>query len=349
MRAQKQSNGPKKIVAVLATLLFLLAAGATWWGWAMFIRPNVSEDLRDEFLCLRSGSTLDDVVAALLEGGFIRDESSFRQTAARMKYTGRGGRFRIQPGWSNYRLIRLLRSGKQSPVKVILVNERLIEDVAGKVARLIEADSSGLLTLLRDPVFLDSLGYTPATIMSLFIPNTYEFYWNTRPGKFVERMTSEHQKFWEEADREAKARQRSLSKMEVYTLASIVERETNASSEMPRIAGLYLNRLRIGMPLQADPTLVFAARDWESRSLARHKNLDSPYNTYRYPGLPPGPISMASIDAIDAVLNAEEHKFLYMCSRGDTSGLHAFAETYEAHKVNIRRYRQQLIERGLGL
>ena len=267
--------------------------------------------------------------------------------AEQMKYTGRSGRFKIEEGWTNRQLIRHLRGGKQEPVKLILVNERLIEDVSAKAARFIEADSLGIVTILKDPVFLDSLGYSPETIMSLFIPNTYEFFWNTSPRKFVERMVKEHKRFWEKDNRSEKAQELNLTKKEVYTLASIVEKETNANTEKKRMAGVHFNRLRKGMLLQADPTLVFASRDWESRSLAKYKTLDSPYNTYMYPGLPPGPISMASIPTIDAVLNLEKHKYIYYCAVGDESGLHNFSESYRGHLKNIEIYKRNLRKRGL--
>jgi UPF0755 protein len=269
--------------------------------------------------------------------------------AERLGYKGRAGRFKITPGMSSWSLVRHLRGGQQAPVKVVLVNERLPEDVAAKAARFIEADSLSLVTLMNDPVVLDSLGFTPQTLMSMFIPNTYEFFWNTTPRKFIERMKKEHDDFWKKDNRQAKADSWHMTREQVYTLASIVERETNANSEKPRMAGVYLNRLRDAWPLQADPTLVFASRDWEARDLAKYKSLDSPYNTYMYPGLPPGPISMASIPSLDAVLNHEKHNYMFFVALGDGSGLHSFAESYEAHKVNIERYKKNLQARGLGL
>ncbi len=349
MTNKKSPNSGFPLIKLLLAVCFITALIGGWYVWYLIFKPNVPAELPDKFVHIPTGSDLDDVTRLLFEQGFLIDTVSFQQMALRMKYRGRAGRFEIQPGWSNFKLVRHLRSGKQSPVRVVLVNERLPEDVAGKVSRYLEADSLSLLTLMQDPVYLDSLGYTPATVMSLFIPNTYEFYWNTSARKFMERMKVENDRFWKQNDREEKARKLGLSKVEVYILASIVERETNVREEMPRIAGVYLNRLRIGMLLQADPTLVFASRDWESRDLAKYKTLDSPYNTYKYPGLPPGPISMASIPAIDAVLNAEKHDYLFFCSTGDGSGRHAFARTYDAHLENVRKYRRALIERGLGL
>jgi UPF0755 protein len=341
---------PKKPMKKI--LLFLLLAAAAIGGyvaWNFFYKPNVPATLQDEYVKFPTGSSLDDVVNILKSGNFISDENSFRFMAERLSFKGRAGRFKITPGMSSWSLVRHLRGGQQAPVKVVLVNERLPEDVAAKAARFIEADSLSLVTLMNDPVVLDSLGFTPQTLMSMFIPNTYEFFWNTTPRKFIERMKKEHDDFWKKDNRQDKADSLHMTREQVYTLASIVERETNANSEKPRMAGVYLNRLRDGWPLQADPTLVFASRDWEARDLAKYKSLDSPYNTYMYPGLPPGPISMASIPSLDAVLNHEKHNYMFFVALGDGSGLHSFAESYDAHKVNIERYKKNLQARGLGL
>jgi UPF0755 protein len=303
--------------------------------------------LTNELVQIPTGSDFEKVVTLLKDGGFIMDESSFRLMAEKMKYTGRPGQFKIKPNWTNRELVSHLRGGKQEPVKLVLVNERLPEDIAAKAARFIEADSASIASLLSDTIFLDSIGYASQTILSLFIPNTYEFFWNTSPRKFIERMIKENNKFWEKDNRLAKAEALNLTPKEVYTLASIVERETNQVSEKPRVAGLYYNRVQKGMLLQADPTLVFASRDWESRSLAKYKTLDSPFNTYMYPGLPPGPISMASIPSIDAVLNREKHDYIYMCAKGDDTGLHNFSVSLPGHNKNIEIYKRNLRKRGL--
>jgi UPF0755 protein len=339
----KKRRWPK----VVATLFFLAVLGGGIFAWRLMYKPNVPAELSEEIIQIPTGSDFDAVVALLREGGYLIDESSFRLMAEQMSYSGRPGRFRIQPNWTNRKLIRHLRSGKQEPVNVILVNERLPEHVAGKVARFIESDSASLIRLFNDSAYLDSIGYSKETLMSLFIPNTYQFFWNTTPRGFVERMVKEHDRFWSKDDRQAKADKLNLSREEVYTLASIVGRETNANVEKPRVAGLYYNRIKKGMLLQADPTLVFVSKDWESRSLAKYKTLDSPYNTYMYPGLPPGPISMANIQSIDAVLNHEKHDYIFMCAKGDGSGLHNFSKTLSGHNVNIRTYVRNLRKRGL--
>lgn len=347
--SQQEPKTNKAFRNLLSTFVLLAIGAVGFLAWNFFLKPNVPSTLANPYVNIPTGSTLDDVVRILRDSTQIQDESSFRTMAERAGYKGRAGRFKIEPGMSSYQLVRHLRSGSQSPVRVVLVNERLPEHIAAKVARFLEPDSLALISLLNDTTYLDSIGYTPQTLLSLFIPNTYEFFWNTSPRKFMERMVKEHDSFWSKDNRQAKADSLGLSREQAYTVASIVERETNENVEKARIAGVYLNRLAIGMPLQADPTLVFASRDWESRDLAKYKTLDSPYNTYLYPGLPPGPISMASIPSLDAVLNREKHDYLFFCAVGDGSGLHSFAVTYEAHLINVRRYKENLMKRGLGL
>ncbi len=350
MENQPLEPAPKRNTAKILLLLGLVAAGVVGYlAWSFVYKPNVPASLTKKHVLIPTGASLNQVVDSLKAGGFIFDENSFRTMAERLSYKGRSGRFEIKPGQSSYHLVKHLRSGEQAPVKVVLVNERLPEDIAAKVAKAIEPDSLALVTLLNDTTYLDSLGLTPATLLSLFIPNTYEVFWNTTPRKFMERMKKEHDRFWEAEGRKAKAAALGLSQVEVYTVASIVERETNDKAEKPRMAGVYLNRVEQGWPLQADPTLVFASRDWEARDLAKYKDLDSPYNTYKYPGLPPGPISMASIPSLDAVLNREKHDYMFFVATGDGSGKHMFAVTYDAHKVNIEVYKRNLLQRGLGL
>ncbi len=350
MENQQPEPAPKSSKLKILLLVGLVAvAVAGYLAWSFVYKPNVPASLSKKHVLVPTGATLDQVVDSLKAGGFIMDENSFRTMAGRLSYKGRSGRFEIKPGMSSYHLVKHLRGGEQSPVKVVLVNERLAVDIAAKVAKSIEPDSLALVTLLNDTTYLDSLGFTSATLLSLFIPNTYEVYWNSTPRKFMERMKKEYDRFWAADDRDAKARALGLSREEVYTVASIVERETNDKGEKPRLAGVYLNRVEQGWRLDADPTLVFASRDWEARDLAKYKDLDSPYNTYRVIGLPPGPISMASIPSIDAVLNREKHNYMFFVAKGDGSGTHMFAETYDAHKVNIEIYKRNLIQRGLGL
>lgn len=339
----------KIIFFVLLSLLF----GGVFFAWQpikSYLSPAVPEKIEDPYVCIPTGASFDQVVSILKQGGFIRDEVNFRWLAEQMNYKKnkmRTGRFKIEPGWTNRQLIQHLRSGEQAPVNVVLNSERLPEDVAGKVSRFIEADSLSLVQTFHNRAYLSELGLTEETLLTAFIPNTYEFYWNTDAKGFVGRMIKEHAAFWNKNDRRAKAKQQGLTEKEVYILASIVERETNANSEKPAIAGVYLNRLRIGMKLQADPTCVFATRDFGAKRVTEwHTTYDSPYNTYVYTGLPPGPISMASIPSIDAVLNPEKHRYLYFCARPDESGTHVFAESFAAHKINAERFQDYVRTRN---
>lgn len=297
-------------------------------------------------ILIPNGSTFDDVEDILEAKGLIPDVKYFRLLAEKMNYKRdkmRAGRYILEPGMSTVDMIRHLRSGKQAPVNVILTMGRLPEDVAEDVAKFLSFSQTDLEELLNDTKYLAELGYTPETVMSVFIPNTYEMYWNASPKAFMQRMAKEHKRFWDANNRRTKAKKYNLSPAEVYTLASIVERETLQNGEKKRMAGVYLNRLRIGMLLQADPTSVFARKDFTAtRVTDYHTKYDSPYNTYMYKGLPPGPISMASIPSIDAVLNAESHKYMYFCAKGDGSGFHNFAKTLAAHNKNAEVYRRNV-------
>jgi UPF0755 protein len=339
----------RKKLKILFLVLTVVLVGVGLWGYQKykdFFLPNVPPSLSSDIILIYGGADLDDVVHTLDTANILLDTTSFRQVAARMNYLDdkvKPGRYKIQPSWNNVDLVRLLRSGRQEPVKVIINMGRLLEDVAGKTAQFLEPDSSAFMALFSNQQYLDSIGYSSETLMSLFIPNTYEFFWNTDCRGFVERMMKEHKAFWSKNNRLEKANALGLTPEEVYTLASIVERESNKAVERPTIAGVYLNRLKIGMILQADPTLVFATRDFTAtRVLNYHKEIESPYNTYKYAGLPPGPISMASISSIDAVLNFENHDYLYFCAKPDASGFHSFAKTLAQHNRNAARYRASL-------
>lgn len=304
-----------KILGPLALVALFAAAVLGWQPLKAIYFSGVPDQLQDTILLIPTGATFPQVVDSLKAGGFISDQESFRWLAGKMKYIRpemRAGRYEIEPGWTNRQLIQHLRAGKQAPVNVVLNNERLTEEIAGRLAQFLEPDSLQFLRVFSDPGMLARLGYSPETFISLFIPNTYQMFWNTSPDGFLERMAKEHEAFWSKNDRQAKAKALGLSREQVYTLASIVERETNVNSEKPAIAGVYLNRLDIHMPLQADPTAVFATRDFTTRRVTEfHTTFNSPYNTYVNKGLPPGPISMASIASIDAVLNRQNHNYLY--------------------------------------
>jgi UPF0755 protein len=323
----------------------LISVVLAWKPIKAIFLDGVPSQLENEIVLIPTGSNFEQVTTILEKGGFISNTESFVWLAEKMNYKKpemRPGRFAIQPGWSNRDLIKhLRREGKQVPVELVLTtNERLLEDIAGKAALFIESDSVAILRTLNDAEYIKYLGFTPETFISTFIPNTYELFWTTTPRQLVERMVKEQKAFWTKNDRAAKAKALNLTPEEVYTVASIVERESNNQAERPTIAGVYLNRLKIGMKLQADPTCVFATRDFTARRVTEYHLLFlSPYNTYLNTGLPPGPISMASISAIDAVLNRADHAYLYFCAKPDNSGTHAFAETYAGHNVNVAKFR----------
>ena len=337
---------------ILLLLFVLLLGAATFVYYQVMVLAVVPDSGRATVsVYFPTGSSYEQVMDSLAGRGIRPNRLFFDPLAEQMGFkrpTMRAGRFDLAPGLSSIDLIRKLRSGAQATVDVVLTTEREPMNVAAKVARFLEPDSLAFQQLFQDERFVDSIGYTPETLMTLFIPNTYEMYWNATPREFVARMVKEHERFWRANGRTEKARDAGLTPAEVYTLASIVEKESLAASERPRIAGVYLNRIRLGMPLQADPTAVFATREFGiGRVLNRHIQFDSPYNTYVYAGLPPGPITMSSVGSIDAVLTPEAHNFLYFCARGDNSGMHNFASTLAGHSRNIAIYVANLKARGI--
>ena len=254
----------------------------------------------------------------------------------------RTGHYIIDNKENSYSLFVKLSRGHQTPVKLIINNIRTLEQLAQKVDDQLMLDSTSLIKQLNDEEIISKLGYTKETLPALFIPNTYEVYWNMTASDFMERMEREHTLFWNET-RINKADEIGLSPVEVATIASIVEEETNASEEKPVVAGLYINRVKRGMLLQADPTIKFALQDFAMKRITnKDLEVDSPYNTYKNTGLPPGPIRLASIDGLNSVLNYTEHNYIYMCAKEDFSGLHNFATNLNEHMVNARKYWQAL-------
>ena len=257
------------------------------------------------------------------------------------------GNYAIRPGDSMRDICLRLLSGNQTPVKLVVPSVRTLDRLAGAIGKQLMADSASVMEIISDTHFLDSLGYTLATAPCMFIPNTYEVYWTMTPEQFVTRMLKENQRFWN-SSRRAKAKAQGLTPNEVMTLASIVDEETAMNDEKPMVARLYLNRLTRGMLLQADPTVKYALGEFELRRiLYAHLQADSPYNTYKYADLPPGPIRIPSIAAIESVLNPAKHTYIYMCAMEDFSGYHNFATTLSQHNANARRYQQALNKRGI--
>ena len=300
------------------------------------------------YLYIPTGSNYDDVLEILTGTHVLADEKAFRWVAGKKGYADhvRPGRYRIEDGMSNNALVNLLRSGNQEPVMMIFNNLRTLEQLAGKVARYIEPDSVALAAYLADPELPGKYGFTAETFKAMFIPNTYEMYWTATPEDFTDRMAREYERFWEERD--SKLGKLEMTREEVSTLASIVDEETLVDDENARVAGVYMNRLERGIPMQSCPTLKYALDDWSiTRVLYEYKQVESPYNTYKNRGLPPGPIIIPSVSAIDAVLNYEKHNYLYMCAKADFSGRHAFSRTLSQHNRNAAAYQRELDRRGI--
>lgn len=340
----------KKILLWALIILALLAGGAGYWAYTMVYGPNTTT-VKDPYLYIPTGASYEEVLALIGARNVVKDLKSFDMVAKRKKYDTRvrPGRYKLKPGMSNNELVNLLRAGLQEPVQVTFNNIRWKEQLSGRVGRKLECDSNALLTLLNNQDYLEKkFGLTVQTIMTIFIPNTYSFNWNTSAEEFLERMATEYKKFWTEA-RKKKANEIGLSQSEVIILASIVQEEQQVfTDERPVIAGLYINRLKKNHPLESDPTLMYAHEDFGmKRVLNKHKEIDSPYNTYRNAGLPPGPLNIPDISSIDAVLNYETSDYFFMCAKDDFSGRHNFAKTYDEHLKNAKKYQKALDERGI--
>ena len=258
------------------------------------------------------------------------------------------GHYVVKDGMNVIEIVRMFKLGLQTPVKVTMNNVKIPAQLAGKLSKQFEADSVEFVQVLTDKALAKKLGFdNPLTMFSIFIPNTYEFYWTATPEEFVDRMYKEYKRFWT-AERDAKRKRSGLNRVEVVTLASIVYEETRKVDEMPRVAGVYINRLKTGMPLQADPTIKYAMQRFDLRRILKsYLKTPSPYNTYINKGLPPSPICMPSVEAIDAVLNFEKHEYLYFCARHTFDGYHNFAKTYSQHLANARLYQQELNKRKI--
>ncbi len=339
----------QKVLIVLLVIVTVLTVSFSFYVYQVLQTPNVLVDKEDKILLIPTGATFSEVQHILNKEGYVQDLLSFSVLAKLMKYDEavKPGRYLLKKDMTNLDAVRLLRSGRQEPVKVTFNNIRLKQELAKRICENLEADAEQFESLLRDSAQVRRYGFNQENIMSMFIPNTYEFFWTTTAQELFDRMHREYEKFWT-AERLAKAKDMHLTPTEVSVLASIVESETNKMDEAPTVAGLYYNRLTRNIALQADPTLVFAAQDFSiKRVLNKHKEINSPYNTYKYTGLPPGPIRLPSIGAINAVLNYEDHKYIYMCAKEDFSGYHNFAASLQAHLDNARRYQRALSKAGI--
>jgi UPF0755 protein len=337
----------KRIYIILIVCLVLMLGTATNFSLKLF-RSNTNKQFDQGYLYIPTGSNLDDVVAIIKAQQILNNTESFKWVASKMNFKNiKPGKYKITKGLSNIELVRLLRSGKQEPIKLTFQNIRLKTDFAGYIGKNFEIDSLAFLNMLDSIDLVRQYGFDEETIFCMFIPNTYEMYWNTSKEKFFERMQKEYVKFWH-TERIAQAKAIGLSPVQVSILASIVDQEALLNREMVRIAGVYMNRLNRGIKLEADPTVIFANGDFTvKRVLYKLLQKDSPYNTYKYSGLPPGPICMPSVAAIDAVLHFEKHNYIYFCAKEDFSGLHNFASNVTEHQMNARKFQQALNNRGI--
>lgn len=317
------------------------------------LKPNTAFNNETAYIYIPSSASYDDVRSQLEP--LLDDIDSFDDLAKQKKYTTniKAGKYAIKKGMTNNDIINSIRS-ENLPIKVSFNNQSTLEKLAGRISNDIEADSISLIKAMHDSAFLVENKFNEATALGMYLPNSYEFFWNTSAEAFRSRMLREYKRFWTDT-RIEKAHDNGLSQNQVIALASIVYEESKQASEQPRIAGVYMNRLRIGMPLQADPTLKFAAYKLPKykntvikRVLNVHKEIESPYNTYKYRGLPPGLIAMPDISAIKAVLNYEKHNYLYFAADAKRFGYHKFAKTLAQHNVNAREYQRYLSSQGIN-
>jgi UPF0755 protein len=344
-------NQKKAGVIVVLILLVIIALAAILilpGVYKKFIKENTNASTKS-YLYIPSNAKYQEVLDSIKKHSFIIDEESFLSLAKDRELSEKfkPGKYPIVKGMNNRQILNMLVAGNQEAVSVSFRNIRLKENFVATVAKKLECDSTSLIKLLDSSSYVSQFGFNTDNVYTMFIPNSYEMYWNTSAQDFFERMNKEYNSFWTEV-RLAKAKELNLTSQEVAILASIVDSEALVDKEMPTIAGLYLNRLNGGIKLEADPTVIFANNDFTIRRvLNRHLRKESPYNTYLNKGLPPGPIMMPSIAAIDAVLNHENHNYIYMCAKEDFSGYHNFADNLKEHLANARKFQQALNERNI--
>ena len=316
---------------------------------AVFSPSVIAGESSDLIFFIDEESPYEEVVSNLMKEEIIKSKKDFDWTAKKKNYPNqvKPGRYRLKEGMSNNELVNLLRSGKQDPLMVSFNNIRTLNELSDQVGNILEPHPSEFKKYLSQKSTAEKFGFTTESFPAMFIPNSYEFYWNTNPEQFAERMKREYIAFWSDT-RMKKADQLGLNPVEVISLASIVDQEALFDDENSRIAGVFINRIKKKIPLQSDPTIIFAKKDFTIQRVTNaDRKIDSPYNTYKYRGIPPGPISIPSIAAIDAVLNYEKHNYYYFCAKPDFSGYHSFARTLSQHNKNARLWQQELDRRKI--
>lgn len=342
-----KTNGKRKIAFIAIAVLVLITLFIGYQFYTYYLPNFKTESGKSDYIYIDEEATFDKIVTQLQEKKLVKNSNSFKRWAKIKKYPQniKTGRYEVKDKMSNKDLIGNLSRKIQTPVKLKINNIRTKEQLCQKLGKQLMADSIDFITMLNDNNVLLEYNVKKEEVIAFFIPNTYEVYWDIKPHDLLKRMNFEFKRFWNEK-RLSQADSIHLSPIEVITLASIVEEETNLAKDKPIIAGLYLNRLRINMPLQACPTAKYAAGDFSLRRiLYEHTQIDSPYNTYKNIGLPPGPIRTPSVESIDAVLNYQKSNYLYMCAKETFNGEHNFASTYFEHARNARKYQAALSKR----
>ncbi len=342
----------KKILWIVSVAGLLIAACFSYYIYSVMFSPNTAFQNETAYVFISSDASFEDVQRDL--SPLLKDVESFSALARQKKYDRniKAGRYRIASGMTNNDIINSLRSGNL-PVRVSFNNQNSLEDLAGRIGQQIEADSLSLIKAFKAPQLLAEMELDQYTALSMYLPNTYELFWNTSATAFVERMIQEYRSFWTES-RKRQAEQLGLSPTEVVILAALVQEESKQHSEQPRIAGVYLNRLNSGWPLQADPTVKFALyqqSDWDGtvvkRILTKHLAIDSPFNTYKNLGLPPAVIAMPDLSTVGAVLQAESHSYFFFSADPENPGFHKFAKTLTQHNKNAKSYHRYLNNKGV--
>jgi UPF0755 protein len=336
----------KKILYIILAIV-IAGAGPAIYGYSVL---NTGFDIdKTVYLYIDENRDYETLRQEVKDSAKVESVSNFDMLVSLLDYKSgiKTGRYAVKPGMNIYDLVKALRSGSQSPVKVKFNNIRTKDDLARRISGQLMMSKEALLDTLDDSAKCEELGFNTETVAAMFIPDTYEYYWDVSVEDFLRRMKKEYKTFWTES-RLAKAKETGLTPVEVSTLASIVEEECMYTDEYPKVAGLYINRLRIGQELQADPTVKFAVGDFSLRRVLNvHTGINSPYNTYRKKGLPPGPIRIPSIKGIDSVLNYTKHDYFYMCAKDDFSGYHNFTTNHSDHLTNRALYIKALNARGI--
>jgi len=340
----------KRVLKLTVAIGLIFMGAFAFYVYKVMFMSNTSFEKDYVHIYIKSETKFNELKNQL--DPYLLNINDFSVLAKRKKYNVKAGKYRINKGMSNNDIIDNLRSNNIT-VNVTYNNINNLNDLAGKISNQIEADSISFLNSFKSDFFKEK-DFDEKNILSMYIPNSYNFFWNTSAGKFNERMFEEYTKFWQKNNRVEKANKIGLSKTEVMILASIVYEESKGNIELPKIAGVYLNRLKSNWKLQADPTVKFAAYELDEykntvirRVLNKHLKIDSPYNTYKYNGLPPGIISMPSIQAIDAVLNPEKHNYYFFAADPSNPGYHTFATSFSEHKRNARKFHKYLNNKGI--